>query len=96
MSSVFMHFVARAALFVAAFLAASASMLLVGAAFHSASPPAWLRDSPQARAAVAECAAASHRREQQACVRRVVADAQARDAGAARLAALRPVEPGGP
>jgi len=83
--------VARAALFCASFVTTSLLMLSVGAAFHGASSQPWLRDSPQARDAVARCMANVDRSARHACIGTLVAAARARDAGLgpARLAALR-------
>ena len=79
---------ARAAAFTAA-LATSATLLLavVGAFYRVTSEPV-LADSPQARSAVAGCDALGDRVARRHCVRRLVAEAKARDAGAAQLAAL--------
>lgn len=71
-----------------AFVAAAATVLAVGALFHHAARDPWLRDTPQAREAVARCEALDGRGRQQACLREVVAAAQRRDAGLTRLAAL--------
>ena len=70
-----------------AFVAAAATVLAVGALFHHAARDPWLRDTPQAREAVARCEALDGRGRQQACLRDVVAAAQRRDAGLTRLAA---------
>jgi hypothetical protein len=79
---------ARAAIFTAAFATSATLLLAVGAAFYSVSSEPVLADSPQARSAVARCDALGDRVARQHCVRRLVAEAQARDAGAAQLAAL--------
>lgn len=73
---------------VASFAMAAAVMLVVLAAFDSVSREPFLRDSLQARAAVARCDAQGERAARQRCVRRLVAAAKASDAGAARVAAL--------
>ena len=79
---------ARAAV-IAAALATSATLLLaVSAAYYSVSSEPVLADSPYARSAVAGCDALGDRVARQHCVRRLVAEAKARDAGAAQLAAL--------
>lgn len=79
---------ARAAVLAAA-LATSATLLLaVGAAFYSVSSEPVLADSPHARSADASCDALGDRIARHHCVRRLVAEAKARDAGAAQLAAL--------
>jgi hypothetical protein len=77
----------RVAVFVASFAATSAVMVAVGAVFHAAGSGAVLRDTPQARAAVARCDARPLRKQRSDCVRHVVAQARARDAGASMMAA---------
>ena len=85
---------ARAAVFAAA-LATSATLLLaVGGAFYSVSSEPVLADSPQARSAVAGCDALGDHAARQHCVWHLLAEANARDAGAARLAALAPRQRG--
>ena len=79
---------ARAAIFAAAFTTSATLLLAVVGAFYSVSSEPVLADSPQARSAVAGCDAHGDRVARQRCVRRLVAEAQARDAGAAQLAAL--------
>lgn len=81
-------FVARAALAVASFAASSLIMLAVASAFHAASSEPWLRDSAHARAVAERCGAYAERNARHQCVRGAVIEAQARDAGAAQLAAL--------
>lgn len=81
---------ARAALVAASFVTTSALMLALGAAFDAASREPWLRDTPQVRVAVAACDARASRDARRNRLRTVVAEARARDAGAARLAALAP------
>lgn len=76
----------RAALVAASFAASSLTVLAIGALFHHAARDPWLRDTPQAREAMARCEALDERRRQQACLRAVVAAAQQRDAGATQLA----------
>jgi hypothetical protein len=82
--------VARIAWFAASFAATSVLLLGLGALFGAASPPTWLRDTPQSRAVAATCAARADRAEQRDCMREAIARAQARDAGATRLAAGQP------
>ncbi len=82
-----LSFAVRAAIVAVSFFAAAATTLGVGAAFHAASAQPWLRDTPAAREAVAACPARAGRDARRECVRVLVARAQARDAGAARLAA---------
>lgn len=77
----------RAALFGAAFVASSGMVVAVGAAFDSVSRQPWLRDTPMARAEMATCSVQVGRRQRDDCARRVVAAAQARDAGARQFAA---------
>ncbi len=79
---------ARAAAFAAAFATSATLLLAVGSAFYSVSNEPVLADSLQARSAVAGCDAPGDRVARQHCVRRLVAEAKARDAGAAQLAAL--------
>jgi hypothetical protein len=79
---------ARAALFAAAFATSATLLLAVGGAFHSASSEPVLADSLPARLAVAGCDRLGARVARQRCVQRLVAEAKARDAGAAQLAAL--------
>lgn len=88
------HHLARCALVAASFVTTSALMLALGAAFDGASREPWLRDSPQARVAVAACESRAARGGRRDCLRAVVAQARMRDAGAARLAALVPAAPG--
>jgi hypothetical protein len=79
---------ARAAVFAAAFATSATLLLAVGGAFYRVSSEPVLADSPQARFAVARCDALGDRVARQHCVRRLVAEAKARDAGAAQLATL--------
>jgi hypothetical protein len=79
---------ARAAVFAAAFATSATLLLAVGGAFYSVSSEPVLADSPRARFAVAGCDALGDRVARQHCVRRLVAEAKARDAGATQLAAL--------
>ena len=80
------HHLARAALFAAAFATSASVLLAVGAAFHGVSSEPLLADSPRARSAVAACDALGDRVARQHCVQRLVAQAKARDAGAAQPA----------
>jgi hypothetical protein len=82
------NFWARVALFAAAFTTSATLLLAVVGAFYSVSSDAVLADSPEARSAVAGCDARGDRVAQQHCVRRLVARAQARDAGASQIARL--------
>ena len=77
----------RVAVFLASFAATSAVMVAVGSVFHAAGSGTVLRDTPQARAAVARCEARPRRDERRDCVRHEVAQAMARDAGASMMAA---------
>lgn len=79
---------ARAGLFAAAFATSATLLLAVGGAFYSVSSEPVLADSPRARFAVAGCDALGDRVARQHCVQRLVAEAKARDAGTAQLAAL--------
>ena len=81
---------ARAAVLAAAFAAAATLLLAVGGAFYSVSREPVLADSPQARSAVAGCDALADRAARQQCVQHLLAEAKARDAGDAQLAALAP------
>ena len=71
----------RVALVVASFGASSSAMLGVTALFDSASHQPLLRDAPSARQAIAKCEVRSTRDQRRDCVHRVVAQAEARDAG---------------
>ena len=82
------YLLARAAVFAAAFVTSATLLLAIGSAFYSASSEPVLADTPQARFAVAGCDALGNRVARQHCVQRLVAEAQARDAGSAQLAAL--------
>jgi hypothetical protein len=79
---------ARTATFAAAFATSATLLVAVGGAFYRVSSAPVLADSPQAQLAVAGCDALGDRAARQHCVRRLVAEAMARDAGAAQLAAL--------
>jgi len=79
---------ARAAVFAASFATSATLLLAVGGAFYSVSSQPVLADSPYARSAVAGCDALGDRVARQHCVRHLVAEAKARGAGAAQLAAL--------
>ncbi|MCW5636598.1 MAG: hypothetical protein KIT17_24930 [Rubrivivax sp.] len=78
----------RAALASVAFVAAAAVVCAVAVAFDSVSREPFLRDSPEARFAVARCDALGERAARHRCVARLVAAAKASDAGAARVAAV--------
>ena len=78
----------RAALFASAFATSATLLLAVGSAFYSVSSEPVLADSPQARSAVAGCDALGDRVARQHCMRRLVVEANAHDAGAAKLVAL--------
>lgn len=86
----FKHLWARAAGFVAAFATSATLLIAVASAFYSVSSEQMLADSPQARSAVAGCDTRGDRAARQDCVRRLVADAKAHDAGASQIAALAP------
>lgn len=79
----------RAAMFAASFASSSLVFVALGAAFHNVSSDAWLRDSPEARRVAARCEGYGERKARHDCVRGAVMEAQARDAGAAQLAAER-------
>lgn len=79
---------ARVAVFAAAFVTSATLLLAVGSAFYTVSSEPVLADSPRARLAVAGCDALGDRVARQHCLQRLVAEAQARDAGAAQVAAL--------
>jgi hypothetical protein len=73
----------------AAALAISATLLIaVLGAFYSVSSGPVLADLPEARSAVADCEARGDRAARQNCIRRLVARAQARDAGASQVATV--------
>ncbi|MBL8289799.1 MAG: hypothetical protein JNL85_17580 [Rubrivivax sp.] len=78
---------------VASFAMAAAVMLVVLAAFDSVSREPFLRDSREARAAVARCDARGDRAARERCVRRLIAAAKASDADAARIARVAALEP---
>lgn len=78
----------RAAVFAAAFVTSATLLVAIGGAFYSVSSEPVLADSPRARSAVAACDELGDRVARQRCVKRLVAEAQARDAGAAQLASL--------
>lgn len=90
----FKHFWARAAAFAAAFAMSATLLLALVGAFYSVSSEAVLADSPQARSAVAGCDARGDRVARQDCVRRLVVNAKAHDAGASQLASLAPRQRG--
>jgi hypothetical protein len=71
---------------VASVAATTAVAVGLFALLDSAGRSPWLRDTPEARTAVARCAARDERGAQQRCVRQLVAAAQARDAGRTQLA----------
>ena len=79
---------ARVALGAAAFATSATLMLAVLSAFYSVSSEAVLADSPEARSAVAGCESRGDDVAQRNCVRRLVANAQARDAGASQVATV--------
>jgi len=79
---------ARAAVLAAAFATSATLLLAVGGAFYNVSSEPVLADSPRARTAVAGCDALDDRVARQHCVRRLVAEAKAHDAGAAQVAAF--------
>jgi hypothetical protein len=78
----------RAALSAAALVMSATLLIAVLGAFYTVSSEAVLADSPEARSAVADCEAREHRAARQNCVKRLVARAQARDAGASQLATV--------
>jgi len=79
---------ARAALFASAFATSATLMLAVVSAFYSVSNEPVLADSPYARLAVERCDALGDHDARQHCMRRLVVEANAHDAGAAKLVAL--------
>jgi hypothetical protein len=81
-------FRARLAPFAAAFATSATLLLAVVGAFYSVSSDPVLADSPEAQSAVAGCDARSDRVAREHCVRRLVAKAQARDAGASQVATI--------
>jgi hypothetical protein len=90
----FKHLLARAAAFAAAFATSATLLLALASALYSVSSEQVLADSPQARSAVADCETRGERVAREHCVRRLVADAKAHDAGASQLAALAPHQRG--
>jgi len=79
---------ARVAIGAAAFATSATLMLAVLGAFYSVSSEALLADSAEARSAVADCESRGDGVARRHCVRRVVANAQARDTGASQVATL--------
>jgi hypothetical protein len=79
---------ARVALGAAAFATSATLMLAVLGAFYSVSSEAVLADLAEARSAVADCESRGDDVAQRNCVRRLVANAQARDAGASQVATV--------
>ena len=79
---------ARVAFGAAAFATWVTLMLAVLGAFYSVSSEAVLADSPEARPAVAGCESRGDRVARRDCVRRLVANTQARDAGASQVATV--------
>ena len=90
----FKRFWARAAAFSAAFAMSATLLIALVGAFYSVSSEQVLADSPQARFAVADCDARGDRVAREHCVRRLVVNAKAHDAGASQLAALTPHQRG--
>lgn len=78
----------RAAFAGAAFAAAATLVFAVVAAFDSVSREPFLRDTPEARLAVARCDMLGERQARQHCLQRLVAAAKASGAGASRVAAV--------
>lgn len=80
----------RAVVVVASFATAATVMIAVLAAFDGASREPFLRDTPEARLAVARCEASGERAQRAQCLRRLIAAAKASGPGAARVAVLEP------
>jgi len=78
----------RTVVAVAALATTAAVMLVVLAAFDGVSREPFLRDTPEARLAVARCEATGERAHRASCMRRLIAAAKASGAGAARVATL--------
>lgn len=83
---------ARSALLLAAFTASAACLCAVALVFDHASSDPFLRDSAQARLAVARCDGLGHRGARDRCVRGLVLQARVRDADASRPAAVAKAE----
>lgn len=81
---------ARAVVAVASFATAAAVMSTVLAAFDSVSREPFLRDTAEARRAVARCEGHGERATRDRCVRQLIAAAKASGTGAARVATLEP------
>jgi hypothetical protein len=79
---------ARVAFGAAAFATSATLLLAVLSAFYSVSSEALLADSPEARSALAGCESRGDDVARRHCVLRLVARAQARDAGASQVAAV--------
>ena len=76
---------ARVAFGAAAFATSATLMLAVLSAFYSVSSEALLADSPEARSALAACESRGDDVAQRNCLRRLVANARAREAGASQV-----------
>lgn len=81
---------ARAAGFVAAFVASAAVMAALAALFHAASARPFLRDSASVRLALAACEAAGQARSRGDCVHAHLARAEARRAATVTALAKPP------
>jgi len=80
------NFWTRVGLGAAAFAMSATVLLAVISALYIVSSEPVLADSAEARSAVAACDARGDRVARQRCVRRLVANAQAQDAGASQVA----------
>lgn len=83
---------ARSAIVLAAFTASAACLCAVVLVFGHASSDPFLRDSAQARIAVARCDELGHRDARDRCVHGLAREARARDADASRPAAVAKVD----
>ena len=83
---------ARSAIVLASFTVSAACLCAVALVFDHASSDPFLRDSAQARLAVARCDELGNRGARDRCVHHLVVEASARDADAARPTAFAAVE----
>lgn len=83
---------ARSAIVLASFTVSAACLCTIALIFGHASSDPFLRDSAQARLAVARCDALGNRGARDRCVHRLVVEASGRDADVVRLTAVTVVE----
>lgn len=83
---------ASSAIVLASFTASAACLSAVALVFDHASSEPFLRDSAQARLAVARCDQLGQRSARDRCVHRLVVEARVRDAYASRPVAVAAIE----